>query len=416
MPAEEGGLWLSDIRGGRVTGADGSRFGRVVDLVFRPGAPRADVSHVVLAHRTGGRRYVPWDEVTSLGADGVRLRPDARVEDEAPLSAMPLVARDVVDAQIVDVAGKRVRRVSDVWLQRHHGRLRIAGVDTGWRALLRRLGLGRHIAGSAATTIDWADVHLTTSGRHGLTLGMPAESLRRLPAADLSELVAHLPPDRGAAVLEAVEPSHAATALSVGRPRFGGRMMQTLPPEAAGEILAQMPVDDAVAALRHVARGHSASLLRRIPTARAAELRRLLELPARTAGGLMTTDYRTAGSDEPADAILSRFAADPPRMEGLATVFVVDATGRCVGALPPSALLAGSPLRPTPTVHLDTPVEEVIDVFAVEDVLALPVVDPAGRIVGAVAIDDVLEELLVERLPHHRRRYRRARVRERAPA
>jgi len=57
----------------------------------------------------------------------------------------------------------------------------------------------------------------------------------------------------------------------------------------------------------------------------------------------------------------------------------------------------------------------VIDVFAVEDVLALAVIDADGRIVGAVAIDDVLEELLVERLPQHRRRYRRAKVRERAP-
>jgi Mg/Co/Ni transporter MgtE len=69
-----------------------------------------------------------------------------------------------------------------------------------------------------------------------------------------------------------------------------------------------------------------------------------------------------------------------------------------------------------PVLRLDTPLDEVIDVFAVEDVLAVPVVDADGRPVGAVAIDDVLEELLVERLPQHRRRYRRSRGRERAPA
>ena len=96
-------------------------------------------------------------------------------------------------------------------------------------------------------------------------------------------------------------------------------------------------------------------------------------------------------------------------------MFVVDDAGRYVGALPPSALLAGAPPRPAPALRLDTPVDEVIDVFAVEDVLALAVIDADGRIVGAVAIDDVLEELLVERLPQHRRRYRRAKVRERAP-
>jgi hypothetical protein len=66
-------------------------------------------------------------------------------------------------------------------------------------------------------------------------------------------------------------------------------MMQTLSPDRAGEILAEMPVDDAVAALRLVEEGHGAALLQQFPTARAAELRRLLALPARTAGGLMTT-------------------------------------------------------------------------------------------------------------------------------
>ena len=94
----------------------------------------------------------------------------------------------------------------------------------------------------------------------------------------------------------------------------------------------------------------------------------------------------------------------------------MDADGRLAGALPPSALLAGSAPRPVHALHLDTSLDDVIDVFAVEDVLALPVVDADGRPVGAVAIDDVLEELLIERLPQHRRRYRRARSRERAPA
>jgi sporulation protein YlmC with PRC-barrel domain/CBS domain-containing protein len=413
MTADAGGLRLSRVRGRRVLAADGTRLGRVVDLAFRAGEPHPPVTHVVFAAGDGARRAVGWDDV-SLDEDGIRLSSDAVVDDAPPLGA-PLAGRDILDAQIVDIAGKRVRRVSDVWLRADARALRIVGVDTGWRALLRRLGLRTIRDGSAATTIDWGDVHLTTSGRHALTLDMPAASLRRLPAPDLSELVARLPPDRGAAVLEAVEPGHAASALSVARPRMGGRLMQTLSPDRAGEILAEMPVDDAVAALRHVEEGHGAALLRRVPSARAAELRRLLALPPRTAGGLMTTDFRTALRGEPAQTIRARLAAAPPDLEGLTTVFVVDDAGRYVGALPPSALLAGAPPRPAPALHLDTPVDEVIDVFAVEDVLALAVIDADERIVGAVAIDDVLEELLVERLPQHRRRYRRAKVRERAP-
>ena len=414
MAADAGELRLSSLRGRRVVGADGTRLGRVVDLAVRTGERHPSVTHVVFAARGHGPRRVPWDAVSSLEEHGVRLRPDAPI-DEGPPPTAPLACRDILDAQIVDVAGKRVRRVSDVWLRRDAGALRIAGVDTGWRALLRRFGLGAAGNGAAGTAIDWADVHLTASGPHALTLGMPAGSLRRLSAPELSELVARLPPDRGAAVLEAVEPGHAASALSVARPRMGGRMMQTLSPDTAGGILAEMPVDDAVAALRHVEEGQGTALLEQIPTARAAELRRLLELPPRTAGGLMTTDFRPAHQDEATEKVTARLAAAPPGLEGLTTVFVVDDAGRYVGALPPSALLAGAPPRRAPALRLDTPVDAVIDVFAVEDVLAVAVIDADDKIVGAVAIDDVLEELLVERLPQHRRRYRRAKVRERAP-
>jgi CBS domain-containing protein len=130
----------------------------------------------------------------------------------------------------------------------------------------------------------------------------------------------------------------------------------------------------------------------------------------------MTTDFRTAASGEPVERVRERLAADPPALEGLGTVFVLDADGRYATALTPTALLGGGPPRRLPPLTVDTPLDAVIDVFAVEDVLALPVLDDDGRVVGAVAIDDVLEELLAERLPQHRRRYRRARVRERAPA
>ena len=130
----------------------------------------------------------------------------------------------------------------------------------------------------------------------------------------------------------------------------------------------------------------------------------------------MTTDVRTAVEGEPLEVVRARLADDPPLLEGLATVFVLDAAGRYSSALTPTSLIGGGPARRLPSLAVDTPLDDVIDIFAVEDVLALPVLDADGGIVGAVAIDDVLEELLAERLPQHRRRYRRARVRERGAA
>lgn len=412
MEAEPGDLWLSEARGLAVLTADGRTAGRLVDVAASRWDDHPRISQLVFSRRREELRRAAWSEVAAFGPDGAHLRPQAVIEPGAPPEQDLLLCRDVLDAQVVDVAGKRVRRVSDVRLHRTADDLRVAGVDTGWRSIARRLGLPAGRGG--ATGIDWADVHLT--GTHGLRLGTRVAALRRLSPAQLSELVARLPPAHGADVLEAVGREHAASALSAARPRLGGKLVQAIEPEAAGEILTAMPIDDAVAALRHVQAGRGTELLRRVPGARAAELRRLLAFPAKTAGGLMTTDIRIARDDESVEEVRDRMAADPPQLEGLTTVFVVDATGRVTGALGPAALLSGAPRRMVPLLHLDTPLNDVIDVFALEDVLALPVIDSDGRPVGAVAIDDVLEELLVERLPQHRRRYRRARSRERATA
>ena len=59
------------------------------------------------------------------------------------------------------------------------------------------------------------------------------------------------------------------------------------------------------------------------------------------------------------------------------------------------------------------PVQNVVDLFALNDFHAVPVVDADGKLVGGIAVDDVLEELLAERLPGQGRY---ARVRRRLAA
>ena len=123
----------------------------------------------------------------------------------------------------------------------------------------------------------------------------------------------------------------------------------------------------------------------------------------------MSPDVLTAAAGEPPESIRARMAQSPPAVPALATVFVVDEDRRPLGAISPDALVAGAGPAVVPVLGLDTPVEDVIDLFALHDVLALPVVGEDGRLAGAVAMDDVLEELVAERLPGRRPRFRRVR-------
>jgi magnesium transporter len=164
-----------------------------------------------------------------------------------------------------------------------------------------------------------------------------------------------------------------------------------------------MAPDDAAAALRTIESPARADLLAELDAQRRDELARLLAHPPESAAGLMSTDVRTAPAGASGDEVRARLTARPPRLEGLATVFLLDGDGRPTGTLTPLDLVVGA-ARPAPVLTLPAtaPVDDVLDLFARHDVLAVGVVDDAGRLIGAVAIDDVLEELLAERLPGER--------------
>lgn len=399
---------LCHILGRPVVDPDGRQLGVVADLTVRLDPPHPAVTGVAVSDRRHHVRTVPWTQVRELDEDQVVLGPDAGGA-EAGTEGELFLRRDVLDAQVFDVVGKRLARIADVRLVRRGGELRVVGVEVGVGAVLRRLGLARLARRWREAPIDWAGVHLVSGRGHALQLDADPEA-RRLSPSDLAQILARLPTERGATLLERLPPRVAADALSHSRPRLGGRLVRAVEPARAASIVTAMPGDDATSALRHVPRAELEALLARLDSARAAELRRLLQHPVRTAGGLMNPDLTTARPGETAAAVRDRLASRRPRLDALLTVFVVD-DERLVGVITPGALIAGdvTPAR-TPSVLPETPVEDVIDLFAVHDLLALPVVDADGRLLGAIAVDDILEELLAERLPG-RRRYRAIRGR-----
>ncbi len=393
---------LADRLGSRVATESGTQLGRLRDMGARLAEPYPRVASLRVGDRRASR-LVAWTDVRSFETDPIVVgaAPEEGGEEHDEL----LLKRDVLDAQIVDVAGRRVVRAADVELEaRADGELWVAGVDVGSAALIRRLGLRRLAARRRPESLDWRDLHVASGRGHELALAVPASGVHRLRPSELAQVIAALPVARSTDLLERVEPERAARALAAARPGLGGRLVGALEPDVAGSIVAAMPVDDATAALRHLDRERLDGVLGAVPTERAAELRRLLAYPPDSAGGLMTPHVRWARAGEDARAIRERLGGDPPRLDGLLTVFVVDDERRVLGAIPPRRLLAGdvTPL-PWPVMTSGAPVGEVVDAFALHDVLAVPVVDGDGRLVGAVAVDDVLEELLIDRLPGRRR-------------
>ena len=182
---------LSDVLGTTVVGPGGEHIGRLGDLA----ASLAEVNPVV-THLVVRGRWHPWSAVDAFDSE-IRLRDTTGVEQ--PERAL-LLGRHVLDSQVVDLDGKRLRRVGDVELVEDDGKLRLAAVDVGTGSVIRRLGF--HSALRLRTqTVDWQRLHVVARPAHALQLAAPAAAVHRLDDDELATLVEQLPPTQGEEVI-----------------------------------------------------------------------------------------------------------------------------------------------------------------------------------------------------------------------
>jgi len=243
-------LRLTDLIGAPVTDCTGTRVGRIADLAVTLDDVFPGVASVLV--RTGSRSApvtLSIAELFALEHTGAALVGVLPAADQA-IADQLLLARDVLDVQVIDTSSRRVARVGEVDLAWDAGVLRVIAVDVGWRAILRRLGLRRLARRASRDAIDWAGVHLASGPGHPLQLAAPGAALHRLDADELAELLALLPTPRGTEILGSIDDARAAAALAAVHPDLGADLVESLPAERAAALLAQLPDDEAADALR----------------------------------------------------------------------------------------------------------------------------------------------------------------------
>lgn len=200
-------MLLTELLGRKVLDAGGEPVGRVADIAVELWEPEPVLSRLVL--RSGRReplREVPWMAVEALGPP-VRLRAGATPAVAAALEREGelLLAAHVLDRQIFDARGMRLRRVGDLELVTADGASRLLAAEVGAAALFRRVGLRRLAKAFSAEVVDWVDLHIASGPGHRLQLRSRAAGVHRLSAEQLAALAARLPETRADEVLGAVE-------------------------------------------------------------------------------------------------------------------------------------------------------------------------------------------------------------------
>ena len=403
-------LYLSQVIGRSVRDRNDEQIGKVADLIVAVGDRYPPVTGLVV--ETDRRRiFLPWTSVDRLDDSGAKL--STLTMDLAKFHQRPdeiLLRADLMDKQIVDIDGRKVVRVNDLRLDEVEGALHLVAVDVGASGLLRRLGVEggmRTIARNLRVAvpekyIDWEDVDPVETSIASIKLRVPHAGLAELHPADLATIIDQLAPRDRAGVLASLGDDAVADAIEEMEPETQVEVLEDLEPGRAADILEEMSPDDAadlVADLSQTTRDEIFALMEKDEK---AEVQELLGYPEDSAGGIMTTEFVAVPAHLTAAETIDMLRQLEPNAETIYYVYVTDDDGRLVGVLSLRDLIVAAPDTQIGKVMIKEPVavgvladqDEVAEVVAHYNLLAVPVIDEEGRLAGIVTVDDALDTVL----------------------
>jgi magnesium transporter len=404
-------LYLSQAIGRPVRDRQGEPIGKVADLIVAIGDRYPPVTGLVVATDRRRRIFLPWSDVQLFEVTGARLK--SHTLDIDRFKQRPnelLLYQDLQDKQIVDIDGRKVVRVNDLRLDHIEGRLHLVAVDVGAAGLLRRLGiegpfrtLARNLRLDVPERyIDWEDVDPVEASIASIRLRVPHRGLREMHPADLAGIIEELAPRDRVGIMESLDDGAAADAIEEMEPETQVEVLEDLEPGRAADILEEMDPDDRADLVADLSDAARAEILPLMEQDEAREVEQLLGYPEESAGGIMTTEFVTVPAELTAAQTIDRLRELEPDAETIYYIYVTDDDGRLVGVLSLRDLIVAKPRTRVRDFMHQEPVavgllasqDEVAQVVARYNLLAVPVVDEDGRLAGIVTVDDAIDTVL----------------------
>ena len=232
-----------------------------------------------------------------------------------------------------------------------------------------------------------------------------AAELAELRAPDLADLFNQLPVTDAAALLAALPLPQAINVCDQPSLRRRARLLEQLDPDRAAAILDGLSADERTDVIQHLSDHHRRRLLPKLSPTGRAEVEQLLRYPDHTAGGIMTTEFVQLAPTVTVGEALQHIRTVAREKETIYAGYVLEpGTGRLLGAVSLRDLVVAEHEQPVTEVMRVKPVtvavledqESVAHKIAKYNLLAVPVLETEGRVVGFVTVDDVIDVLIEE--------------------
>jgi Mg/Co/Ni transporter MgtE len=398
-------VYVARLVGLPIFDPQGDQVGKVRDLVVAIRSESSQPRVLGMVAEVFGRRrvFLPMTRVTHIDSGQVfttgllnmrrfEQRPTETLVIGQMLDRTVTIESTGVQGTVYDVAMEQVR-TRDWVLSR-------VAVQEPSKALRRR---------GQSHVVEWRDV-VGLVGREptqGATHLIAA--LNEMRPADAANVIHDLPPERRTAVVAAMDDERLADVLEELPDEDQVEILEHLDSERAADVLEEMSPDDAADLIADLPPETASKLLDLMEPHEAEDVRRLMSYAEETAGAMMTPEPVILGPDATiADALAQIRQAELP-VSLAAMVYVCrqpleTPTGKLLGVAhfqrllrePPSTLVAAALDQSMDPLHPEATIDDVAAHLATYNLVAAPVVDDAGHLLGAVTVDDLLDHLLPE--------------------
>lgn len=402
-------VFLARLAGVPVFAPNGDQVGKVRDIVVTLRSEAQPRVLGIVVEVTGRRRiFVPMTRVTTIDVGQVITTGVVNLRQFRQRPSETLVLGELLDRKVALVgagsddpnAGAQVT-VLDIAMEQTRTRDWLVS-----KVFVRKGGRGLRRRGETLVAA-WDDVtgfSLTEENQGADNLLATFEQLR---PADIAGVLHTLSPKRRAEVAQALDDEKLADVLEELPEDDQVEILNILEGERAADVLEAMAPDDAADLLNELAVEDQERLLTLMEPGDADDVRRLLTYEEYTAGGIMTSEPVILPPDATVAEALAHIRNQELNPAIAAQIYVVRApletpTGRYLGVAhfqrllrePPSSLVSGVLDTDLQGLPPNTPLADITRILAAYNLVAVPVLDEDGRLLGAVTVDDVIDHML----------------------
>jgi magnesium transporter len=411
-----GELFLSEVLKMPILDPKGEELGRLKDIVVVKAEPLPKVDALIIERKKDLFR-IPWADLNLFNKRIVaaKIYGDALLSYDVSADEL-LAVRDVLDKQIVDVNGAKVVRVNDIKLEGYEAEAVLIAVDVGVRGILRRLGFERkgedflRVFKSSLPyhLISWNYIQPLHPKLTSIALTVPRQMLSEIHPADIADMIGQISHHEGAVFLKNLDVDVAAETLSEMSTEAQVEIIRGMDTEKASDIIELMPPDEAADVLGDLPAEKAKEILEHIEKEEADDIQELLGHEEDTAGGLMTNVFIAYPPNMTVSEAIARFREDAREIETVYYIYLTDEAEKLIGVVSLRELLLSDPdtrlseimEAKVKTVNPEQDEKVVAKITAKYNLVALPVVDTHGVLLGVVTVDDILGRIL----PHGAKR------------